>query len=194
MEKGGSDLTWAVVGGQVAAVTGGVGQVRDHHADPGGGTEAPPPRGRLAALRAQRGAGARVRRLPQLAPQEEGPHLAPPGLAPLVVLVVLLAAAFAGQPLAHPAERAVAAGEDGGGRVLLAGPPLPPHALLQLAEGGHVLVLHHQVVHAGGQIVSGELDGDLDVPSLLLFLPRLRFELVPPGTHDSILIFCFIDE
>lgn len=36
-------LTWAVIGCQVAAVTGGVGEVRDHHADAGRGTEASTP-------------------------------------------------------------------------------------------------------------------------------------------------------
>lgn len=178
-------LTWAVIGRQVAAVTGGVGEVRDHHTDAGRGTEAAAPRRRLAALRAQRRAGAGVRRLPQLSSQEEGPHLAPSDLAPLVVLVILLPTAVARQPLSHPTKGAVAAWKDGRRGVLVAGPPLAPHALLQLAEGGGALVLHDQVVHAGRQVVPGELDAELNVSSLLLLLPRLRVEPEPPETTEN---------
>jgi len=180
-------LTWAVVGRQVAAVAGRVGEVGDHHADAGRGAQAPSPR-RLAALRAQRRAGTSVRRLPQLPSQEEGPHLASPGLAPLVVLVVLLPASVARQPLPHPVQRPVTARQDGQRRVVLAGPQLPLDALFELAEGGGALVLHDQVVHAGRQVVAGELDRDLNVSSLLLLLARLGVELVPPATETGSLM------
>ena len=185
-----SALTGAVVGGQVAAVAGRVGEVGDHHADARRGAEAAAARRRLAALRAQRGAGARLRRLPQLPAQEERPHLVPPALSALVVLVLLLPAAVARQPGARqrPSAAAAAAADARGrggrrGVVVHGGALLAAHALLELAEGGVALVLHGQVVHAGRQVVAGELHRGLHLPPLLLLLTRLGVQPEPAGAQ-----------
>lgn len=85
--------------------------------------------------------------------------------------------------MAQAVQRGVPPREDGGGCVVLAGPPLSLDAFFQLTEGGGSFLLHDQVVHTGRQVVPGELDGDLDVPPLLLLLPRLGLEPVPAGTE-----------
>lgn len=178
-------LTWAIIRCQVAAVTGRVGEVRNHHTDASRGTEASTTWWGLTALWPKGRARTSVRWLPQLPSQEEGPHLAPPDLAPLVILVILFPSTVARKPLSHTAQWSITTWKDGRWGVLVVGFPLHPHALFQLAEGGGAFVLHDKIKHAGGQVVSGELDGDLNVSSFFLFLSRLRLESVPPVTQNE---------